>query len=238
VLLSETPGDTVMSGLLSDAVLAYARLLGILQGMPASRRRLVVSNSWGMFSPGWDFPVGHPGNYSDNPAHPFNVIVASLDAAGADILFAAGNCGRDCPDGRCEFGSGQSIGGANSHPSVLSVAGVDTRKRRVGYSSQGPGRLDPRKPDLSAYTHFTGSGVSGPDSGTSAACPVAAGVVAAVRSRHPTSALSPAELRTLLAKTAEDLGGSGFDHDFGWGAVDGTALAAALAARPRRRRTG
>jgi subtilisin family serine protease len=229
LLLSETPGETAMSGLLSDAVLAFSKLLGIVQAIPASRRALVVNNSWGMFNPAWDFPVGHPGNYSDNPAHPFNVIVASLEAAGTDILFAAGNCGRDCPDGRCRFAATQPICGANSHPSVLSVAGVDTRKRRVGYSSQGPGRLDPDKPDLSAYTHFRGSGVYSSDGGTSAACPVAAGVVAAVREKYPSSVLSPAELRALLFKTAEDLGGTGFDHDFGWGVIDGTALAAALA---------
>jgi subtilisin family serine protease len=239
VLLSETPGETAMSGLLSDAVLAYSKLLASIQAMPASRRALVVNNSWGMFSPTWDFPVGHPGNYSDNPAHPFNVIVASLEAAGADILFAAGNCGRDCPDGRCRFGTGRPICGANSHPSVLSVAGVDTRKRRVGYSSQGPGRLNPDKPDLSAYTHFRGSGVYPADGGTSAACPVAAGVVAAVREKYPSSVLSPAELRALLFKTAEDLGGTGFDHDFGWGVIDGTALAATLAGvrRSSRRRS-
>ena len=236
VLLSETPGETAMSGLLSDAVLAYSKLLGVVQAMPAGRRALVVNNSWGMFSPTWDFPVGHPGNYSDNPAHPFNVIVASLEAAGADLLFAAGNCGRDCPDGRCQFGASQPICGANSHPSVLSVAGVDTKKQRVGYSSQGPGRLAPAKPDLSAYTHFKGSGVFPADGGTSAACPVAAGVVAAVRERFPASVLAPAELRALLFKTAEDLGGTGFDHDFGWGAIDATALAGALAGVKRSAR--
>ena len=225
-----------MSGLLSDAVLAFSKLLGIVQGMAAGRRSLVVTNSWGMFDPAWDFPVGHPGNYSDNPAHPFNVIVASLESAGADILFAAGNCGRDCPDGRCRFGATRPICGANSHPSVLSIAGVDTQRRRVGYSSQGPGRLDPDKPDLSAYTHFVGSGVYPEDGGTSAACPVAAGVVAAVREKYPSSVLSPAELRALLRKTAEDLGGTGFDLDFGWGVIDGVALAAALSGVERTSR--
>jgi subtilisin family serine protease len=235
VLLSEATGTTAMSGLLSDAVLAYSKLLGIVQAQPANRRRLVISNSWGMFDPAWDFPVGNPGNYSDNPAHPFNVIVASLADAGADILFAAGNCGRDCPDGRCGFGDTQPICGANSHPSVLSIAGIDTKKRRVGYSSQGPGRLSAAKPDVSTYTHFTGSGVYPQDGGTSAACPVAAGVVAAIRTRHSASQLSPAELRTLIAKTAADLGGTGFDDDFGWGALDGTALVAALANLKRRR---
>src|SRR6266508_6591846 len=97
VLLSETPGETAMSGLLADAVLAYSKLLGVVQAMPAGRRALVVNNSWGMFSPTWDFPVGHPGNYSDNPAHPFNVIVASLEAAGADLLFAAGTAAVTVP---------------------------------------------------------------------------------------------------------------------------------------------
>lgn len=101
VLLSHKPGATAMSGLLSDAVLAYAQLLSLLS--TSMVETLVVTNSWGMYSPTWDFPPGHLGNYSDNRAHPFNVLVASLERAGADICFAAGNCGRDCPDGRCAF---------------------------------------------------------------------------------------------------------------------------------------
>ena len=139
VLPSTTPGATTMAGLLSDAVLAYSKLRNTLTAMPANKRAMVVSNSWGMFSPTWDFPPGHPGNDSDNPNHPFNIIVASLEAAGADILFAAGNCGKDCPDGRCHFGTTQPICGANSSPAVMSIAGVDTNQKRVGYSSQGPG---------------------------------------------------------------------------------------------------
>lgn len=231
VLMSTASGATVMSGYLSDAIRAYSVLLGLMLTPSATPRRLVVSNSWGMFDPAWDFPVGHPGNYSDNPLHPFNVIVATLEAAGADILFAAGNCGQDCPDGRCAFGVSRPICGANSHPSVLSVAGVDTTKARVGYSSQGPGRLSSQKPDLAAYTHFVGSEYRGPgsiDGGTSAACPVAAGVVAAVRTVHSPSSLSPAQLRALLQRTAEDRGGVGYDHDFGWGILNVPALLAQL----------
>lgn len=233
VLLSQTPGSTIMEGLLTDALLAYSKLLQILGAMPTSQRAMVVTNSWGMFSPSWDFPVGHPGNYSDNPNHPFNIIVAALEYLGADILFAAGNCGRDCPDRRCDFGTQPPICGANSHPRVISVAGVDTTKARVGYSSQGPGRLALFKPDIAAYTHFTGSGVSGVsgvDGGTSAACPVAAGVIAAVRSKYPSTSLSPARLRSLLFKTAEDRGPVGFDFDYGWGIIDPAALLATLTA--------
>ncbi|MEU0566789.1 S8 family serine peptidase [Nonomuraea sp. NPDC005983] len=233
VLRSTRPGGTVLDGLLSDAVAAFAHLRTVLEAQPAESRALVVSNSWGSFSPEWDFPPGHPGNYSDNAAHPFNLIVAGLEKAGADLLFAAGNCGRDCPDGRCAYPD-RPIVGANSHPRVLSIGGVDVNGERVGYSSQGPGRLTARKPDICAYTHFSGSKAFGdkePDSGTSAATPVAAGFVAALRTRWPSSRLSPSQLRTLLRRTAQDRGGVGFDYDYGYGVVDPAGILAALQRR-------
>ncbi|MGW1783237.1 S8 family serine peptidase [Streptomyces sp. NPDC002143] len=234
VLLSRRP---VILGLLSDAIAAFAHLRTVLAAMPQERRALVISNSWGSFKPSWDFPPGHPGNYSDNPAHPFNLAVSALEQAGADILFAAGNCGRECPDGRCAFPD-RPINGANSHPRVLSIGGVDVRGARVGYSSQGPGRLSRRKPDVCTFTHFAGSkafGQNEPDSGTSAACPVAAGVVAAVRSQLPAGELPPAQLRTLLRRTADDLGMAGFDFDFGYGTIDAAGIVEAVR---RRRKNG
>ncbi|MGC5016377.1 S8 family peptidase [Streptosporangium sp. DT93] len=236
VLLSRRQGGSALDGLLSDAVAAFAHLRTVLEAQPAASRSLVISNSWGSFSPEWDFPAGHPGNYSDNPAHPFNIVVSSLERAGADVLFAAGNCGRDCPDGRCAYPE-RPITGANSHSAVLSVGGVDTRGERVGYSSQGPGRLFARKPDLCAYTHFSGSRAFGddePDSGTSAACPVTAGLVAAVRTLWPASRLSPAQLRTLLRRTADDRSDVGFDDDYGYGVVDPSGVLASLRRRAVR----
>jgi subtilisin family serine protease len=231
VLLSQTPGDTALSGLLSDAVLAYSKLRTILNAMPVAKRAMVINNSWGMYSQSWDFPPGHPGNFSDNPNHPFNIIVASLEAAGADVLFAAGNCGTDCPDLRCDFGGAPPICGANSSPSVLCVAGINTTNARVGYSSKGPGRLTARKPDFATYTHFLGSeafGAGTPDAGTSAACPVAAGVIAAIRTKYSSTKLSPLQLRSLISKTAEDPAATGYDYDRGWGILNVKALLDAL----------
>ena len=234
VLASTASGPTVMSGLLSDAVRAYRHLIDVMAAprRPGDTRSMVVNNSWGMFHPSWDFPVGHSGNYSDNPNHPFNRIVVQLEAAGADILFAAGNCGADCPDGRCQGVTDAGIYGANSSPSVLSVAGVDVHRERAGYSTQGPGRLTRNKPDICGYTHFLGSGVYAADGGTSAATPVVAGVLAAVRTVRPYDATigsrSPAAIRNLLTSTAIDLGDSGYDFDHGFGVVDGCALARRL----------
>jgi subtilisin family serine protease len=232
VLLSETPGSTIMEGFLSDAVVAYAHLVNVSTQPDWPYSALVVNNSWGMFHPSWDFPVGHPGNYSDNANHPFNRIVGTLERAGADILFAAGNCGRECPDGRCQGLTNAGVFGANSHPQVTCVAGVDTSRQRVGYSTSGPGRLMRSKPDVCAYTHFSGSTVFAADGGTSAATPVVAGLVAAVRTRLPYEAAKvvthPAAMRWLLMRTADDLGTAGFDFDFGHGVVNGHKLATAV----------
>jgi len=87
-----------------------------------------------------------------------------------------------------------------------SARGERNRRRKavVGYSSQGPGRLTAKKPDISIYTHFVGFGVYPEDGGTSAACPVAAGVVAAIRSKYPVSKLSPLQLKSLIFKSAEE----------------------------------
>lgn len=237
--ITAPPGGSLMSGLLSDAVKAYSHLLGVMTALrrPGECRSLVVNNSWGMFHPSWDFPVGHPGNYSDNPAHPFNKIVVTLAKAGADILFAAGNCGADCPDGRCGSPpvTTMAIYGANSSRAVTCVAGVDTTKVRAGYSAIGPGRLVARKPDIAGYTHFLGSGVYPADGGTSAATPVVAGVVAAVRSGRPYDPTDPATrptaIRSLITSTAEDLGTTGYDFLHGYGVVNGCALADKLGCR-------
>jgi hypothetical protein len=106
---------------------------------------------------------------------------------------------------------------------------VDTNLERVGYSSIGPAYLADKKPDICGYTHFTGSGALGPvDAGTSAATPVVAGVVAAVRTKRPYSAgnpeASPAAIRSLMTSTAMDLSPSGWDYATGYGVVDGHAL--------------
>jgi subtilisin family serine protease len=219
---------------MSDAIKAYNHLMDLMinpRQLLGPSPSLVVNNSW-MAVLSTDFPVGDPGNYSDNPDHPFYQSVGLLEAAGADILFAAGNCGAHCPALDCDGVTTNMIYGANSHPQVLTVAGVDTTFWRVGYSSIGPGRLTNAKPDIAGYTHFKGSGALGAaDTGTSTATAVVSGVVAAVRSKRPylrigpnAASTWPAAIRSLVTSTAIDLGPSGFDYHHGHGVVDGYAL--------------
>ena len=100
------------------------------------------------------------------------------------------------------------------------MAALTVNDERLGYSSQGPGGIAMMKPDLAGYSHFAGSGVFPADSGTSAACPVVAGVVAALRERLAPNQITPPQLKALLQRTARDLGGVGFDYDYGHGAVN------------------
>ncbi len=225
ILQSLPASPVVIGGVLSNALQAYNYVnLNFYALAPGLRpfQRLVLNNSWGVFDPAWDFPAGHPGRYIDNPAHPFNQLVGTLAAAGADILFAAGNCGPICPDGRCHHST--FIMGANSHPEVICVGGVDVNGVLAGYSSHGPGMLTPAKPDLVAYTHFDGSqafGVGSADSGTSAACPVMAGVIAALRSAATAPTGNPRQqLVQALLSNATRNGPAGHQLDDGWGTVD------------------
>jgi subtilisin family serine protease len=234
--LLQSRGQT-WTAFLSDGIAGFADLMDRLASEPGP---LVVNNSWGMFDRSEDAPIGSPENYSANPNHPFNQIVGSLVAAGADVFFAAGNCGQDCPDSRCgrgDTGPGASIHGANSHPDVITVAAVTVTDRRLGYSSQGPGGLYKRKPDLAAPSHFRGSGVYPADSGTSAASPVAVGVAAALRQKVSLKKRSPAQLKGVLQRTCRDLEGDGWDYDLGYGVIDAAAAAKALGLKPVQKKT-
>jgi subtilisin family serine protease len=239
VLSAHFPGSgSIMSGTLAAALVAYGFMLNSrAAGRLKEYKALVASNSWGIFHPSWDFPAGHPGRYCDNPKHPFNVQMGTVTRAGIDVIFAAGNCGAPCADGRCQGRTTGAIMGASAMPEVLTIAGCDTNDQRVGYSSQGPSipGMFKQKPDITSYTHFLGSeafGTGSPDSGTSAACPVTSGCVAALRTsaKIPPKTLPPAKLFDVLRKTARQVSGAqgSWNGDFGFGIIDPIAAATQL----------
>jgi subtilisin family serine protease len=209
ILRSTGPG---FSGLLSDAIAAYhwALLKYKSTGKPQ-----ILSNSWACFQ------KAKGPDYATNPNHPFSRKVVELINAGIIILFAAGNCGSQCPDSRCgtDTGPGRSIWGANGHPKVITVGAANIREEWIGYTSQGPAALDPRKPDFCAPSHFKGARSS--DSGTSAATPICAGVVGLLKSHDPD--LKQDTVKKALQKTAKNLCAPSWDRNSGWGMIQAEA---------------
>jgi len=187
-------------------------------------RRWVVVHAWGLLDRRQDRGLMQ---FADDPTHPFHCGLSRFadpsdlpgNPRGADQVFAVGNCGDFSPDLRCgpyDIGSGQSVIGGASHPDVLSVGAVATDGVWIGLSSIGPGqeRLggnDPvrraqarAKPDVAASSYFRdekdAAWVSG---GSSAACAVAAGIVACLRSNgSPHRDLTPGQMNALLRDTA------------------------------------
>jgi subtilisin family serine protease len=185
----------------------------------------IVSNSWGFygFPPHQDQPLHEVWDLQ----HPLHRKIREVVASGATVMFAAGNCGSPCPAGDCRpesIGPGYSIHGSNSLTEVITVAAVNCAGERIGYSSQGRGMFEQVKPDVACYSHFFGNfGPGRPagtldapfDNGTSAACPIAAGVAALLLSAKP--GLTAQALRNAIVGGA---GGGLWNADVGYGIVN------------------
>jgi serine protease AprX len=179
-----------------------------------------------------------PSHETHDLNHPLHRKVREVIASGSPAFFAAGNCGADCPSVKCDttgIGPGKSIHASNSLDEVITIAAVNSRRTRIGYSSQGPGMFERQKPDLAAYSHIFGNfGPGRPggtahspfDNGTSAATPVACGVGALLLSALPQT--TPAALKTALVTGAEDVPGGGWDPDVGRGVVHAGSAFVAL----------
>lgn len=191
----------------------------------------LTNNSYGFVSVP---PVAHePDHEIHNLNHPLHRKIREVVASGAPTFFAAGNCGEECPSGKClpsSIGPNRSIHGANSLIEVITVAAVNSIGQRIGYSSQGNGMFEPQKPDVSCYSHFFGNfgpgrpgGTAVPfDNGTSAATPVACGVAALLMSA--VGLIPPDMLKAAMIESATPVDGPGWNPNTGHGVVDAFLL--------------
>jgi subtilisin family serine protease len=212
---------------ISDAAHVAGRISDALAGFQWAIERFrhngtphILSNSWGLYRQEWG-PV-----YATDVAHPFTRKVVEAIDAGILVLFAAGDCGDACPSRECgiDRGPGRSIWGANGHPRVMTVGAANLDGELAGYSSQGPAALDERKPDFCGITDFKGYTRS--DSGTSAACAVATGVVALLKQARPE--ITQPEVKRLLKETARSIGDGPWNPSSGAGVVQARAAYEAL----------
>lgn len=183
----------------SGAIAAYNHLAASISVLAGP---WVAVNAWSLFDraldPGADAASGPLALYD---------AIAAVEEAGADVVFAAGNCGEFCTDPRCARGTRGpgSILGVASLPSVLSVAAVRCDGIWMGSSSEGLDGVDAQpgvlKPDLAAPSGFAETHDAALlNTGTSSACALVAGAIAGLRRAFPDP--SPALMRAVLRETA------------------------------------
>ncbi len=117
---------------------------------------------------------------------------------------------------------------------VITVGAVDRSGNIFELSSRGPTAKGDTKPDLVTLGVDVVSALAGSKngkssiSGTSMAVPQVSGAVALLLQAR--SDLAPADLKRVLLKTADDLGPSGLDNVYGYGALNLTGALQSISA--------
>ncbi|MBC7799708.1 MAG: S8 family serine peptidase [Gemmatimonadaceae bacterium] len=193
----------------------------------------VFVNSWAIYDRTSDVSDVR---YCTDRQHVLNRAIAALvNDHGADVVFAAGNCGQFEPDGRCghgDCGPDRSILGANSLSEVVTASAVRVDRTWLGYSSQGRGQpsLGLHKPDLCAPSQFADdTDANRVSTGTSSAAAVVGGAIAVLRGRWDQSAVSPAAMKQALWASATAPNPAGVARRTGAGIVNVSGAAKVLA---------
>jgi subtilisin family serine protease len=190
----------------------------------------VLSNSW---------------TFGTTPTPIFQSAIADVTRTGG-----IGRGGKGCIVLFCAGNDSGPLPYPDRYPEVISVGATDHNDVRCYYSNYGP-ELDLVAPssmgrgeselintggrgwlwttDISGPAGFdTRPGSPYPDvldytvfSGTSGACPIAAGVAALILSIEPN--LTSEEVRDFMTRSAKDLGDAGRDDYYGYGRVDARA---------------
>jgi len=187
----------------------------------------ILSNSWGFFA---QLPATHSAIMDVTRKNGIGrhgngcIVLASSGNDNGPVNYPArypeviAVGGADHNDVRCycsNYGPELDIV-ATSSPGCTIEDRLKTEGRRWLWTTDisGPAgwNMDPFEPNVLDYT---GMG------GTSAACPVAAGVAALILSLEPN--LTGDEVRHFLERSAKDLGAPGRDDYYGWGRVDARA---------------
>jgi subtilisin family serine protease len=210
--------------------------------MTSSPQPRVLTNSWG-------YNVDHPGATLNPYLKTLEAAVANAVANGIVVCFSAGNGQHGFPGSMpgvisvggvhvnypnldLEASSYASSFDSSLYPSrhVPDVCGITGKRVTIGGGGRAPSHMLPVQPGsaLDGITPSTGASNDGWGlfSGTSAASPLVAGVVALLREKNP--ARTPAEIKSILITSAIDVTtgttATGDTAAPGWDAATGAGL--------------
>ncbi len=149
------------------------------------------------------------------PSVAYATAISQLNAAGVTVVCAAGN-------------SYQSafpwVNSPANSAGAVAVGAIDSASAIASFSSRGaqPGSTGWNPvtvvgPGVNVYSTYKGNTYT-TMSGTSMATPHVAGAAVLIKQRYP--AYTPAQVKTLLQKTATDLGPAGRDLTYGAGLIN------------------
>lgn len=189
----------------------------------------IYNNSWGAPD------LGH--FFSPNPTEAIfrqtlrTQLEKGRDGLGSIYVFAAGNGGHD--------GDYSVYDGHVSALGTLAICAHNAQGKRSFFSEPGPnlllcapsGDLDPENPKPAIFSTDIGNKYTDSFNGTSAAAPMASGVIALMLEANPR--LSWRDVRLVLARSARKIdttnpgwtryGNLNFNHEYGFGALDAAA---------------
>ncbi len=153
-------------------------------------------------------------------------LKAAIDYAynnGVLLVAAGGNCGDSAYFlNGCSYQDQPVYPGA--YTNVMAVASTDSHDNQSSFSNQGS-YIEIAAPGSNIYSTYPSSTYA-TQSGTSMAAPHVAGLAALVWSQN--SSWTNQEVRAQIRNTAQDLGASGWDNQFGYGRIDAAAAMGSL----------
>lgn len=174
----------------------------------------VINNSWGIVD---------AYSQSECANSIYRDVIASLNAAGVSVLFAAGNEGPDAET--INFPGALSL----NRYVPLSVGATDENGTIASFSGRGPSLcgvgVEAIKPEVVAPgQRIRTTSVFGKYeriSGTSFSTPYITGIILLLREAFPY--LDGQKIQEAIVESAKDLGNAGVDNDYGHGMVDAFA---------------
>jgi subtilisin family serine protease len=133
------------------------------------------------------------------------IRLASSGSSPSLVVAAAGN------------NAGSTLVYPGAWPEVLSVAGTGADDAPASCSNYN-GNVSVSAPATNVVSLAPGGGATRPPCGTSAAAPQVSALASLLIAQNP--ARTPAQVRQIIERSADDLGTAGRDDRFGWGRIN------------------